>query len=279
MVTPSSPEARSLAPPIGSWSLGSVICLTVRQIQGLGDAMAIELPGELVWVMNLLGLNWPQANEDKVRQFGGHIRDFGRNLDSVHQAVSTTVQQVGEHYQADSYSMLAANWARMSNDHMRELVEVCEVAAVAMEVAADGIIAAKLSVITELGIMAAEFVADQAAAVVTLGAAEAAEVLLVEATKKIVNALLKQLEQQLIGALVEQTLGPLEGAVERAVSGLVFKAVEGALESSSSGSGSGGYMIHPDELLTHSATMHGHAEDLAGHTATFLSATEGYSFT
>lgn len=239
--------------------------------------MAIELPGELVWVMNLLGLNWPQANEDKVREFGGHVRDFGRNLDSVHQAVNTTIQQVGRHYQADSYEALAANWARMSNDHMQELVEVCEVAAVALEVAADVIIAAKLSVITELGIMAAEFVADQAAAVVTLGAAEAAEALLVEATKKIVNALLQQVEQQLISELIEKTLGPLEATVERAVSGLVFKAAESALGG---GSGGGdGYMIHPQELMGHAATMHGHAEALAGHTTTFLTATEGFSFT
>lgn len=241
--------------------------------------MAIELPGELVWVMNLLGLNWPQANEDKVREFGGHIRDFGRNLDGVHQSVTDTVQQIGQHYQADSYEQLLANWSRMSNDHMRELVEVCEIAAVAMEVAADGIIAAKLSVITELGIMAAEFVADQAAAVVTLGAAEAAEVLLVEATKKIVNALLKQLEQQLISQLMDATLGPLEAAVERAISGLVFKGVEAALSGSSGGGAGSGYMIHPEELMGHSATLAGHAETLSGHAETFLSATEGFSFT
>src|SRR6202023_590649 len=114
------------------------------------------------------------------------------------------IQRMGEHYQANSYEQLVASWARMSNDHMRELVDACEVAAVALEVAADVIVGAKLSVITELGVMAAEFVADQAAAVVTLGAAEAAEALLIEATKKIVNAILQQLEQQIIGDLIEQ---------------------------------------------------------------------------
>jgi hypothetical protein len=240
--------------------------------------MAIELPSELVWVMNLLGLNWPQVNEDKVREFAGHVRDFGRNLDNTHQAVTDTIQRLGEHYQANSYELLVSNWARMSNDHMRELVDACEVSAVALEVAADVIVGMKLSVISELGIMAAEFIADQAAAVVTLGAAEAAEVLLVEATKKIVNALLKQLEQQLISELVEKALGPLEATVERALGGLVFKGLEAALGDPASTAGTG-YMIHPGELMTHSAVLHGHADDMAGHAATFRSATEGFSFT
>ncbi|MFD0329206.1 hypothetical protein ACFQZC_16050 [Streptacidiphilus monticola] len=73
-------------------------------------AMAIELPGELVWVINLIGVNWPQVNEDKVREFAGHVREFGRSVDATHQAAGETIRQLGEHYQADSYEQLVAAW-------------------------------------------------------------------------------------------------------------------------------------------------------------------------
>lgn len=243
------------------------------------------MPDELVWVMNLLGLNWPQVNEDSVREFAGHVRQFASNIDSTHQDATATIQQMSEHYEASSYEQLVERWSQMSSDHMTELVEVCNTVATVLDVAADAIVGAKLSVIAELGIMAAEFVADQAAAVVTLGAAEAAEVLLVEATKKIVNAVLQQVEQQIVGELIQQAVGPLEQVVERAVSGLVFQGVQAALDGGSGGGGGGSggtagtsFRIHPDNLLQHAATLHGHADAVAGHASTFAAATAGVSF-
>ena len=170
------------------------------------------------------------------------MRDFGTSIDTTHQAASDTVRNMGEHYQANSYELLVAKWGRMSNSHMSELVEACRVTAVALEVAADGIIAAKLAVITELGIMAAEFVADQAAAVVTFGAAEAAEAVLIEASKKIINAILQQVEQQIIGEVIEKAVAPLETVVENALGGLVFKGLDAALgdpEAAGAGAGDG----------------------------------------
>ncbi|MEU9131665.1 hypothetical protein AB0D08_26740 [Kitasatospora sp. NPDC048540] len=240
--------------------------------------MAIELPGEFVWVMNLIGLNWPQVNEDEVREFADHIRDFASNIDSTHMAVSETIRQMGEAYQAASYEVLVQRWAAMSSDHMTEIVEVCHAAGTVLDVAADAIVAAKLAVIAELGVMAVEFVATQAAAVATLGAAEAAEALLIEATKRVVNALLQQLEDQIIGELMEQMCGPLEAVVERALSGLVFQGVEAALGPAGGGPAGDGFRIHPEELLKHAQALHGHSDEMAGHAQRFVAATEGMTF-
>ncbi|MFD0329205.1 hypothetical protein ACFQZC_16045 [Streptacidiphilus monticola] len=162
---------------------------------------------------------------------------------------------------------------------MSELVQACEFTAAALEIAADGIVAMKLAVITELGIMAAEFVADQAAAVATLGAAEAAEALLIEATKKVVNGLIQTAEQELIGALINEAVGPLEQTVERALAGLAFKGVEAALGTPGDGAGAGGpgqgFRIHPEEMMRHAQLLHGHAEEVQGHGARFAAVASG----
>ncbi|MFJ1796139.1 WXG100-like domain-containing protein [Kitasatospora griseola] len=242
--------------------------------------MAIELPGELVWVMDLLGFNWPEVNEDKVREFAGHVRQFATNVDSTHETASAIIRQMAEHYQADSYGQLVERWTAMSNSHMDEIVQVCGVVGTVLEVAADAIVAAKLAVITQLGIAAAELVAAAATAVATLGVSAAAEAALIEVTKRVVNQILQEVEQQIIGELVSRAIEPLEGVVERAVSGLVFKGVQAALDGAMSGGGpgGGGFRINPDELLRLSAALHDHSEQVAGHVSAFASATSGVSF-
>lgn len=241
--------------------------------------MAIELPDELVWVMNLIGVNWPQVNEDKVREFAGHVRTFAGNIDSSHQAATATVRQLAEHYDADSYRQLAARWTAMSSDHLTEMIQICGAVAVALEVAADAVVAAKTAVLVELGVLAAEFVADQAAAVLTFGAAEAAEVVLIEATKRVVNGILQELEGQLVADLTAKAVAPLETVVERALRGLVFEGVDAALGGTSGGGGAGSYFqVHPEGMQQMAARLHAHADEVAGHADVMARATAGVSF-
>lgn len=241
--------------------------------------MAIELPGEVVSLLQFIGINWPSVNEDKVREFASHVREFADNVQNTHQDSTNTIQQLGEAYQGASYEALIAKWGQLSGSHMNELVEACHTVASALDVAADVIVGMKVEAIGELVAMAAAFVADQAAAVVTFGAAEAAVVLIEEAAKKLVNYLEQQLEQYIMGQVVEAAVGPLVEVVGRAVSGLVFQGAESALGvSGGSGSVGEGFRIHPEQLEQHALTMQRHAETIAGHAEAFQSKLAGVSF-
>ncbi|WP_055585152.1 WXG100 family type VII secretion target, partial [Peterkaempfera griseoplana] len=191
--------------------------------------MAIELPGEVVSFLQFIGINWPSVNEDKVREFASHVREFGQSVESTHQDSTATIKQLGQAYEGASYEALLSKWAQLSDSHMTELVQACQVVATALDAAADVIVAMKVEAIAELVALAAAFVADQAAAVATLGAAEAAMVLIEEAAEKLVNFLEQQLEQYIIGQVIEAAIDPLVEVVGRAVSGLVFQAAESAL--------------------------------------------------
>ena len=239
--------------------------------------MSVGLPGEVVWFLNLIGVNWPNVDEDQVRVFARHVRAFAENIDSTHQAATSTIRQMSAAYSGSSYEQLVATWARMSSSHMTQLVDACHTVATAVDVAADAIVAAKVAAIAELVALVASFVADQAAAVVTFGAAEAAEALIIEAGKKLINALIQQLEQQIIGEVIQAAVTPLEQVVERALGGLVFKGLEGALGMSAGGGAAGGaaggvgesFSVVPGDLLAHANTLQGHADAVAGHAQTF----------
>jgi hypothetical protein len=106
---------------------------------------------------------------------------------------------------------------------------MCGTCAGALEVAADGVIAAKVGIIAALTAMAAEFAADQAAAIFTFGVAEVAEAGIVEVTQAAVRTLLDQLEQEAIGTVLQAVLGPLEDKLAVALEGLAYRGVEAAL--------------------------------------------------
>ncbi|HEU5427573.1 MAG TPA: WXG100 family type VII secretion target [Actinocrinis sp.] len=235
--------------------------------------MGVELPGEVAWFLNLIGVPSPNVDEDQVRLFAQHVRTFAQNVDETHQVASSTIRQMSSAYQGSSYEQLVASWARMSNDHMCELVDACHIVATAVDVAADAIVAAKVAALGELAALVASFVADQAAAVVTFGAAEAAEALIVEGAKKLINGLINQLEQHILGEVIANAVEPLEQVVHRAVRGLVF---EGA--ASAGGAVGSGFGIVPGDLIGYAQHLAGHADEVAGHARTFGAALAGVNF-
>ncbi|MFE9425951.1 hypothetical protein ACFYNO_23660 [Kitasatospora sp. NPDC006697] len=239
--------------------------------------MAIELPGPVVDFLAVIGVNWPQVNEDKVREFASHVRDFATNIDATHQQATSTIQAMGDAYQANSYELLVSKWAHLSQGHMSELLNACHVLATALDAAADFIVGLKVETIAELVVMAAAFVADQAAAAFTFGLSEAAVPLIIEGAEKLVEALEQQLVQYIIAQVLEVALTPLLGLIEKAVGGLSYEALEDTLDAAGGGPGSG-FRIHPDELRAHAAVFLQHADTVQGHAQTLSANIAGLDF-
>lgn len=243
--------------------------------------MAIELPGKVVWLLQHIGITWPTVNEDRVREFGGHVRDFAKNVDKTHRESTATVNNLAQVYQGASYEALLTKWADMSSSHLSELVTACHTVADAMDAAADVIVGMKVDAIAELTALAISFAADQAAAVATLGIAEAGEGLIVKAAQTAVDYLENQLENYIVGQVLEAAVNPLVDVVGRAVSGLLYQATEDALGVSTDAGpvdvGPSLY-IHPQGVYDHASLMHGHATTIAGHAADFHAKAAGMSF-
>lgn len=191
--------------------------------------MSLNLPDEVVWVLNMLGLPWPEVDEDQLRDYANHLRTYATDLSDTHGAAHDEVMALSSDYSSPSYDVLAERWAHFSSTHVSELVDACRAFATALDVAADAVIAAKSAILAALVAMAAEIAADQAAAVFTFGLAEAAIPALVAGTRAIVKAALDQLEQTLVAEGLEAVIGPLEDKLASALQNMVLQGVEGAL--------------------------------------------------
>jgi hypothetical protein len=234
--------------------------------------VAIELPSEVAWFLNFIGVPWININEDKVREFATHVRTFGLDVADAHGNATATLTQLGSGYQGAAYEALMKMWGTKSTSHINDLVDGCGVLATALDAGADLIVAQKLACIGELVGMAVAFVADQAAAFVTFGASEAALPLIEEGAEKLMEFAEQQIEQTLVGDIANAALQPLMGKIDSLVQGLV-------LEGGGEGVAGPSYEVDFDHVTTHAAAMKTHADTVNGHVATFTENLRSLDFT
>jgi uncharacterized protein YukE len=234
-----------------------------------------------VQLLNFIGVDWPMINEDTVREVAGYVQEFAANIEQAHQDATGTIKQMGSAYQGASYELLTQRWAEMSSSHMTELLDGCKLVVAALHAAADFIVVQKGVAIAELVVLAASFVADQAAAVATFGLAEAALAAIEVAARKAIEFLEQQLEQFILAQVIEAGFKALAPIIQRALDGFVFQAASAAL-GVPSGSGAGAavgssFQVHPDELRSHAQVLHGHADTVASHAQVLVGRLTGVS--
>jgi hypothetical protein len=227
----------------------------------------------VVTFLNVLGIPWPYLNEDEIRSFASMVRQFGQAVEQTHRDASQAISFVSQSYQGSSTRVLQSGWAHLSSQHVDEIVAGCGILADALEVGADWVVAQKVEAVIELGVMAATFVADQAAAVATFGLAEAAVPLIIEAGKKLLETLKQQIIQYITSEIIETAAKPLFAKIEQALSGLDWShapAGDGGLGS--------GFSLDADLAVQHIDTLRRHGETMRGHALTLRSGLAGLSF-
>ena len=235
--------------------------------------MAIDdLPLPVVNFLNVIGVEWPYINEDTVQQFASLAREFGQAVEQTHRDATSAVQGIAQAHQGASTAAMSSGWAKLSSAHVTEIVDGCEVLAVALEGWAAYIVVQKGIAIAELATMAASFFADQAAAVATFGLAEAAVPLIIAAAKKLGESLIDDLEQYVLGKVIEAAAKPLFAKVESALSGLDWS------QSGATSGSAPGFSVDLQELEAQAGMMKVHAETMRQHAAKLGSGIAGLAF-
>ena len=191
--------------------------------------MSIDLPPELVFAIGLVGLPWPEVEEDQLHMYADHLRTFASSLTDTHSTAHARIGALSATNAGPAYEALVERWAHVSSSHMHELVDGCHTLAGALDAAAEAVEVAKKAIIAALVILAAAFVADQAAAIATVGLAEAALPVAIEVAQTAVKGALDQLEQMAIAEALQAALAPLEDRLAAAVQGMVLRGAEAAL--------------------------------------------------
>ncbi|MFC7431515.1 MULTISPECIES: hypothetical protein [unclassified Agrococcus] len=171
--------------------------------------MAMTIPGELAWVLDLLGFEWPQLDEDAINQAAHIMRQFEDDLNAAIDAADANVQDAYASVTGSFAKAHADAWDEERSGSMRQLSELIGPAATGVDLFADAIVALKLKVIAELVITAAQIAAAIASAVVTLGAGAAVQAVILVARKKALDIVTDIMVDAAVGQVLSMVMEPL----------------------------------------------------------------------
>lgn len=235
--------------------------------------MAIELPGPVVKLLNIIGIPWININEDKVRDFATHVEQFASNVSDVQRDATGTLSQLRSSYSGGAADALMNMWGNRSTSHISSLTSGCGDFASALRTGADFIEGAKVTCIGTLAGMATGVVLDQVAAFFTFGAAEAALPGIEAAANRAISFAEDQIEQHIVGEISNAALQPLVTTIDQLVEGLAFGGGGG-----SAGAAGSGFRVDANQMLAAAERMKGHADTLRGHVSTFTSSLNSVDF-
>ena len=167
--------------------------------------MGMMLPNELVWVMEKLGFEWPDIDEDEVRKGATLVRHFGSDLEDVIQAVDRKVNgDIAGAMRGQTGPATMGAWNTNRSQNLQQLVDIMPPASQAMDIGADAIFALKMKVIVDVTTTLIALVAMLTNPLTAMGAGP---MLLIK--KKLLNAAVDIAVEQLLNQLAPMAIEPL----------------------------------------------------------------------
>lgn len=217
--------------------------------------MALELPPGLDTVLNILGVDWPQANEDEVVRLADELRKLASTIDSVQMAADKALTTLREAYHGDSADKLAELWGTISK-YSRMVVDACGATATALNAAALVIEGCKGATLTQL--------------VLTQGELAAASATGPWSTAAIIAA-----GKQIVSSILEEAVSALGQALAQPVGDLVETVVKDLTAGVSGPSNSPGFGVDLEKLASCAVELRRHADDIDSHGNSFRQIVEG----
>ncbi len=196
--------------------------------------MAIMLPSELDWVLDLLGYNWPNIDEDKLFDCAQAWRDFAASVRASEAAGATAASVVTSVNSGEAIDQFSESWGKFTggfghDSYLTDAATAADVIAVAFDTAAYAVIAGKIAVIAQLIILAVEIIAAQVAAPFTFGLSELGALGATQATRLIVRRLLDTLKQEVMEAAAKATREAAVDAVKKMAVDFAKDQIKGAV--------------------------------------------------
>lgn len=163
----------------------------------------IMLPKEVDWVLDLLGFQWPNVDEDKMREAARAWSDFADAVRRYQQQGDTAAHTVRGANSGEAVDAFATAWKKVGDGYLDDAAEAADVLAVVLDVVSTIVMVMKFAVIVQLLALAVEFAMAQAAAPVTLGASEAGAAAATATTRVMVRRILNEAKTKIVQAVKE----------------------------------------------------------------------------
>lgn len=188
--------------------------------------MSVVLPSDLAWVLNLLGFNWPNIDEDQLRAAAAADRSLAARVTTARGHANTAADVITSRNAGVSIDAFSAHADKVSI-HLDRLRQVYDLTADALDAIAVVVEGAKIAVVAQLAALAIEIAAAAAASIVTFGLSDAAGLAATALTRITVEQILDEMERQVISFAEMLVASEALSALSASVASLANRAVSG----------------------------------------------------
>ena len=172
--------------------------------------MGMMLPDELVWIMDKLGFEWPDIDEDELRRGADLLRTFHGDVEAKIQAMDEKVNlELVDALRGQAGPAYVAAWNTNRSQNLEKMLDLLGPLPTGVDLMADGVLALKIKVIADVTITAAQVAAALASSFVTFGAGAAVAAGLIIARKKAMDAVMDLAVEEVLSHLTPLVLEPL----------------------------------------------------------------------
>jgi hypothetical protein len=189
--------------------------------------MGMMLPNELIWVMEKLGFDWPDIDEDEVRRGAQIIGTFRDELEGRLMAVDRKVNgDLASAMRGQAGPAFVAAWNSNRSQNLQKLLDLLGPVPAGMDIAAGVVTGLKIKVIADVTTTMIALVAMLTNPVTAAGAGP---MLLIK--KRLLNAAVdiavEQALNQVLPMVIEPLAEELPGVIMAALDAPVVEAVAG----------------------------------------------------
>ncbi|MEU5129879.1 YwqJ-related putative deaminase [Streptomyces mobaraensis] len=180
-------------------------------------------------MLDLIGVNWPNVDEDDYREMAKSLRGFATDVDAGRGDSNVALNRLISTNRGEMTEAIEGHVRKLNGKHLHNLAEAGRLLAGGLDAAAVVVAGAKGAAIVQLGILAAEVATAQAAAPFTLGLSELGALGGVAVTRTVVKRILKGAAEAAVQEVMSVVTGPVFAALDSMTTDLVVQVVSDGL--------------------------------------------------
>lgn len=185
--------------------------------------MAVTVPDWADTLLDLIGVAWPNVDEDAYRAMADSLREFAEDLLDDGQLANNHVERLLSASKGESIAALNEHWNKVKGKHFRDIADAARTIASAMDTAAGAVEAMKVAALVQLGYLAAEAGIAISLIPVTAGLSTLFGAAAMRATQEVVKRLIKECVEEAVGYIVSAMAEPAVAALEGMAADLVVQ--------------------------------------------------------
>ncbi|MFE0738637.1 DUF6531 domain-containing protein [Streptomyces sp. NPDC058855] len=191
--------------------------------------MAVTVPDWADTLLDLVGVNWPNVDEDAYREMADALREFADDLADDGQLANNHMERLLSSGHGEAMDALNKHWGKVKGKHLNDMISAARTIAGALDLAAGAIETMKWKAVAELGVLAGQTGLALALIPVTGGLSALLGAGAIAFTKKQLLKLITGAMEEAVGHIVSVMTEPAVAALENMAADLAVQLGANAL--------------------------------------------------